>query len=204
VVVQVDIDRFGGFAQLACDLEIGAAWGWITARMVVNADDRGGAMSDRLAENFPRMGEAVGRSDGADLDLLDQTVLSIQTEHPEFLDFESGQQCREMGDHRGGFFESPVSGFLLLQYPPGDLHHGNQLQGLHATDSLEPPEILLRPRNQSDERTRFRDQMLCNRKDIVSFAAAAQQHREQLGVAQGRGPVFLEAFLRTLANGEIF
>jgi hypothetical protein len=45
------------------------------------------------------------------------------------------------------------------------------------------------------------DEALGEGEDILAAGAAAQQHREKFGVAEGGGSKFLEPFLRPLAKG---
>jgi len=204
MVVQVDIDCFGSLAELTGDLHIGAAWRGIATGMVVHADDGGGSVANRFAENFPRVGETVRRGAGTDLHLLDQAIFAIQAEHPEFLHLKPGQLGGEVGEHQDGFLEGNLGRLLLFQHATGHFQHRDQLQGFHSANSFQASKILLRPRNQAGERTGFGDESLRHDEDIVSFAAAAQEHGQQFRIAEGGGPMFFEAFLRAFADGEIF
>jgi hypothetical protein len=55
VIEKLDLHGFCRFSQLASYLNIGCAWRWITAGMIVHADDGSGPVANCLAKNFPRM-----------------------------------------------------------------------------------------------------------------------------------------------------
>lgn len=74
MIEEFDVDRLGGLAELAGHLDIGGARCRIAAGVIVRADHPGGPVADGLAENLPRVGEAVGGGAGGDLDELKQTV----------------------------------------------------------------------------------------------------------------------------------
>ena len=88
MVNQVDVDCFGGLAQLSGQMEVGRARSGVAAGMIVGANHSGRAFSNRLTEHFPRMGQCGGRGPGAYFHSLQQSIFPIQTKNPEFLDLE--------------------------------------------------------------------------------------------------------------------
>src|SRR5258708_21186982 len=85
VVEQLDVDGLGGFAELPRHLHVRGARRRVAAGVIVDTDNRGGAVPDGFAEDLARMGQAAGGGAGGDLDLLEQAVLPVQAEHPEFF-----------------------------------------------------------------------------------------------------------------------
>lgn len=85
----------------------------------------------------------------------------------------------------------------------GQLHHGDQLERLDATDALDAPEIGVAPLHQPGERAGVGEELLGHSHDVVAAGAAAEQHGEQLGVAQRARAVVLQALLRTVVDGEV-
>jgi hypothetical protein len=70
------------------------------------------------------------------------------------------------------------------------------LQGFDRADAFEFAEVGGGPADETGERARVRDEALGESKDILAAGAAAQEHREEFGIAESGGPEFLEPFLR--------
>jgi hypothetical protein len=90
---------------------------------------------------------------------------------------------------------------LLSDHPARDFHHGEQLQRLDAADSFQASEVRFLPGDQSRQRARFADQPRGEGEDILSAGPAAQEHCDQLGVAQCARSKLLKPFLRAIPRG---
>lgn len=169
--------------------------------MVVGANHGGGGFGDRFAEDFARVREGRGRGAGGDLDAAQEAVLSVQTQHPEFLDGKPlGEGLQVGGDEVGAVEERGLAG-LLADDAARDLHHGEKLEGFYTADALEFPVVGFSPGDQAGERSGVADEAAGEREDVAAFGAAAEQHREEFGIAEGGGAELLEPLLGTVADG---
>ena len=84
----------------------------------------------------------------------------------------------------------------MAQYPTGNFDDGDELQGFDRADAFEFAEVGGGPADETGERARVRDEALGESKDILAAGAAAQEHREEFGIAESSGSEFLEPFLR--------
>jgi len=158
---------------------------------------------DGLAKNLSRMSQAAGGGAGGDFNLPDETVLPVEAEHPEFFHGEPGDQRTEMVVDKLRAVEHGVGLGGRAEHPPGDFHDGDQLECLDAPNALDFAKVCLAPTGETGERACLGDQLLAHADDAQAFLSAAEQHGQQLAVAQGAGAVLLKAFLRALAGGKV-
>jgi hypothetical protein len=70
-----------------------------------------------------------------------------------------------------------------------------------VADALQAAEIFFGPRDETGERTGFGDETAGEREHVLAAGAAAEEHGEELGVAEGAGTVFFETLLGAFARG---
>jgi hypothetical protein len=70
-------------------------------------------------KTLARVGERAGGRAGGDLDLLQEPVLAVQAEHPEFFDGQSGNLRFEMGVNELGAVEHLVLRLGTLRQAAG-------------------------------------------------------------------------------------
>src|SRR5690606_13882668 len=203
VVEQVDADDRRGFAELARDLDVRAAGRGVAAGVVVRADDRGGAGADRLAVDLARVYEAVAGCAGGDFADLEQAVLAVEAERPELLDLEADDVPLHGREDAFGRVEHGLHGRRDVHDAAADLHDGDELERLDLADALDLAELVVGPIEKAAERAGFLEDLGGDAEDVAALAAAAQDHGEQLGVAERARAECDEALLRALGDGEI-
>ena len=108
----------------------------------MDANDRGGRFADGGAKHLAGMGEGGSRRARGDLDPFDKPVLPVETEYPEFFDFEPENDGLEIsGDEFGAIKERGFAG-LLAHHASGDFHDGDQLERLDPADPFQFLEIV--------------------------------------------------------------
>lgn len=148
VIEKIDADNFGGFAELAGDLNVGRARRGIAARVIVHADQGGGAFANGVSENLARMDQTVGGCPGSDFDALEQTVFPVEAKRPEFFHLQSGDDRLKMFCHEIGSTEDGLIIGLLRQNSPSQLKGGDELQGLDRANAFQPTKVRSSPRKQ--------------------------------------------------------
>jgi len=199
MVEQGDLDGLGGVAQEVCDLDVRHAGGRIAAGVVVRADERARRLADRRPEDLAGMRQGRRRRARGNLDPLQEAVLPVETQDPEFLHLQArGDGLQVGGDQLRATQERRLAG-LLAGHPARKLQDGDQLVTLNRADSPELPEVGVPPGEQGRKGPGLGHQAGGEGEHVLPPGAAAQQEGQQLGVAKGRGSESYEALLRSFA-----
>ena len=169
----------------------------------MDAYHRGGRLADGGAKHLPRMDQAAGRGAGGDLDALDEPVLAVEAERPEFLHRQARHERLEMREDQFRTVQQRRLARALPQDTASNLHHRDKLERLDAPDTFQPAVVGFGPCNEAGQRAGFGNEAGSQREHIHATAAAAQEHGQKLGVAQRGGPEVLEPLLRAFAHGEV-
>ncbi len=149
------------------------------------------------------MDQAAGRGAGGDLDTLDESVLAVEAERPEFFDRQARHERLEMREDQFRPVQQGRLARALPQDAAGNLHHRDKLQRLDAPDAFQPAVVGFGPCNEAGQRTGLGDEAGGQREHVHPAAAAAKEHGQKLGVAQRGGPEVLEPLLRAFAHSEV-
>ena len=191
MVDERDIDGLGGGEDLPGDRDIGRAGGRVAAGVVVDADDGAGGFAHRGAKHFARVGEGAVGGAGGDFLTADEPVAAVEAENPKLLHVEAGDDGLHVGEDEIGAGKQRGFARLLAQYPTGNFDDGDELQGFDRADAFEFAEVGGGPADETGERARVRDEALGESKDILAAGAAAEEHREEFGIAESGGSEFL-------------
>lgn len=163
----------------------------------MDANHGAGGFTHGRAKNFARVGEGAVGGPRGNFFAADEPVAAVEAKDPEFFHFESSDDGLHVGGDEIGAGEQRGFAGLLAQHPAGNFDDGDELQGFDRADAFEFAEVGGGPADETGERARVRDEALGEGEDILAAGAAAQEHREEFGVAESGGSEFLEPFLRT-------
>lgn len=118
-------------------------------------------MVNRDPKNLSRVSKSRGGGAGSNLSAFNQSIATVQCEHPEFLDRQSLGDGLEVGSHEIRLIEKRGFAFFLHENASGDFHHGNELECLDWTDALELLVVFDLPSDQTRQRAGLFDEFAC-------------------------------------------
>lgn len=205
VIVQLDVDRLRGLAQLSrdfasrrCWVRHNAAWMVVHAmtavapwRMASRNTSRGWA---RLLVAVPELTSTC----------LSSRFFRLRHRTQNFSISSPASNEVKWARTEAGFSKAQSAGTCCSSTRRATSMTATSCRALTRPMPLCRRKSSCVQADQARQRPRFGDQPLCDREDVVASAAAAQQHGQQFRVAQGGRPVFLKAFLRAFADREVF
>lgn len=164
-------------------------------------DDGDGFGADGFAEDFAWVNEAFVGEAGGNFASADESSSGIEAQDPAFFDGEAdGDGCEVFVDAFRGVHDEIDIG-LLGEDASGDFDDGDPLEGFDFSDSGELLEVFDAPAEECPEASGFAHEASCEGEDVALCAAAAQEHGDEFGVAEGGGAEAFEAFLGAVFGG---
>lgn len=167
----------------------------------MRTDDRASTVANRLAEHLARMRQRRRRGPRRRFDALYQSVLPVEAQHPELLDFEvRGQGSQILGDQLGSIQDRLLRS--LRPHAARDFQHRRQLLRLRASDSAQSREVRGGPPREILKASCLRQQPRCDHRDRLTAHADIEDEREQFGIAERMHTEPIEPRLRLFADNE--
>jgi len=108
--------------------------------MIVGADYRRRRITNRGAIHLARMRDCGRCGAGRDLDLLQQPILYIDAQDPEFFDIQSSRRRREMCRHRVRPVQEWCHRLRAEHHPACEFSRRGELRSLEVADAFQATE----------------------------------------------------------------